>query len=84
MFSIQVFHCRAQDTEVSWALTPLIPGFIFLTLSVFSHCSQVSIEHLHRNWTASKKIYLIADVQAKLGLNAVLLEDIYFAIYIFK
>lgn len=29
-------------------------------------------------------MYLIADVQAKLGLNAVLLNDIYFAIYIFK
>lgn len=80
MFSIQVF----KDTEVSWALTPFISGFIFLSLSVFSHCSQVTTKCLHRNRTASKKIYLIADVQAKLGLNALLLEDIYFAIHIFK
>lgn len=84
MLSTQVFHYRAQDTEVSWVLTPLISGFIFLTLSVFSHCSQATIKCLHRNWTASNKMYLIPDVQAKLALNAVLLNDIYFAIYIFK
>lgn len=29
-------------------------------------------------------MYLIADVQVKLCLNAVLLDYIYFAIYIFK
>lgn len=29
-------------------------------------------------------MYLIADVQAKFDLNAVVLNDIYFAIYTFK
>lgn len=51
---------------------------------MFSLCSQVTIERLHRNRAASKKVFLIADVQAKFVLNAVLLEDIYFATCNFK